>query len=935
MRDLIRRRWPELSQLLDAALDLEGARRQDWLAANCPEPELRAALEQLLADSAGDGMLDSGGDRVARALLADAGAAGPAAAGTADWAGRQLGAFRLVRLIGEGGMASVFLAERDDPSFAQQVAVKVLRHGMLDPFEQQRFGRERQILARLEHPNIARLIDGGLTGDGVPWFAMEYVEGVPITDYARGRHPGDASASLRLFLKVCDAVAYAHRALVIHRDLKPSNILVAGDGTLKLLDFGIARLIEEPHAGQDAATVTVAAQRRLTPAYAAPEQWRGDAVTTAADVYALGVLLHELLTGLKPSPRDDGTVRLPSATVRRADGDRALARRLRGDLDTIVACALQPDPQRRYASVDALADDLRLHLGGYPVKARQDSLTYRTGKWIGRYRWAFAGGLAVAVALIGSALFSAHQASQARLQAARADAVKDFLVGLFRSREPGVSQAALPTTQELLAQGEATALRNLAASPILGVDLLSVFAGIHRRNGDLVRAGELLARAAEVDPDRLPVDVGFGHRHEQALLARDRGDLEAAVGQLEALQHWPQAGKGEQRRTLMTELAVVKSRLGEHDQAIELHGRVARELESDAGVTSLERASAISDYGTALLRAQRFEPAVVVLEQALAARREANGEIHEEYALTASNLAVALRNLRRYDEAEALLRRSIEISREVYAGPHPGLAQRLNNLGSLLTFRGRYGESRDLLEQALAIHEALYPDDNPELARTRSNLALVLANDGDYARAVTLYTQALASLRAKLGDRHLNVAVVLNNLAHARLRAGDPAGALRDAEECMAIKLEQVAADSETVAHSRLVLARIALARGRPHEALDLAGQAMAVYQAQPGAAHERMLDARVLRAAALRIGDDRDAAAAELAAATAFMAGSAEVNAAQRVDYWLELGRQALSRGDRGAASAALDQAQALAAEAGGAARRDIEDVRRELDAP
>lgn len=929
MRELIQRRWSELSQLLDAALDLDDDRRQAWLAVNCPDPELRAALERLLDDDATGGMLDGGGDRVARALLADAD--GTSAPAVADWAGRHLGAFRLVRLIGEGGMASVFLAERDDASFAQQVAVKVLRHGMLDPFEQQRFGRERQILARLEHPNIARLIDGGLTNEGVPWFAMEYVEGVPITDHA-GARPGDVAASLGLFLKVCDAVAYAHRALVIHRDLKPSNILVAGDGSLKLLDFGIARLIEEPHAGQDAVTVTVAAQRRLTPAYAAPEQWRGEAVTTAADVYALGVLLHELLTGLKPAPRDDGTVRPPSAAVRKAAGERALARRLRGDLDTIVACALQPDPQRRYASVDALADDLRLHLGGYPVKARPDSVAYRTGKWIGRYRWAFAGGLAVAVALIGSALFSAQQASQARLQAARADAVKQFLVGLFRSREPGVSQVALPTTQELLAEGEATALRNLASSPILGVDLLSVFAGIHRRNGDLVRAAELLERAAAVDAAGLPADVDFGRRHQQALLARDRGDIEAAERLLEELRRRPLGRRGALGRTLMTELAVVKSRLGEHEQAIELHKQVARELAADAGATALERAAAISDYGTALLRAQRFEPAVAVLEQALAARREASGEVHEEYALTASNLAVALRNLRRYDEAEALLRRSIAISREVYAGAHPGLAQRLNNLGSLLTFRGRFGESREMLEQALAIHEQLYPEDNPELARTRSNLALVLASDGDHARALDLYGQALSSLRAKLGERHLNVAVVLNNQAHARLRAGDAEGARRDAEECLAIKLEQVPADSETVAHTRLLLARIALALGERAQALEQGAQALGIYEAQPGAAHERMLDARLVRAAALRLDGEREAAGAELAAAAELMAGPAELTAAQRVDYWLERGRQALARSDRLAAVAALSQAQAFAADAGGAAAADIEAYRRAL---
>jgi tetratricopeptide (TPR) repeat protein/tRNA A-37 threonylcarbamoyl transferase component Bud32 len=934
MRAFVLQRWPELSQLLDAALDLDDDQRAGWLAVNCPDPAVRAALEHLLADAGVSGMLDAGGDRIARALLADAELTAPAASSPADWAGRQLGAFRLVRLIGEGGMASVFLARREDPSFDQQVAVKVLRHGMLDPFEQQRFGRERQILARLEHPNIARLIDGGLTGDGVPWFAMEYVEGVAITDHARGLPAADAAARLRLFLQVCEAVAHAHRALVIHRDLKPSNILVAADGTLKLLDFGIARLIEEPTAGQDTATVTVAAQRRLTPAYAAPEQWRGEAVTTAADVYALGVLLHELLTGLKPATRDDGTARLPSAAVRRA-GDPVLARRLRGDLDTIVTCALQPDPRRRYASVDALADDIRLHLGGYPVKARQDSATYRAGKWIGRYRWAFAGGLAVVVALLASALFSAHQADQARLQAARADAVKDFLVGLFRSREPGVSQAALPTTQELLAQGEATALRNLGAEPVLGVDLITVFAGIHRRNGDLARAGDLLDQALVADPAGLPADVDYGRRHEQALLARDRGELEHARQLLEALQRSALGRQDPRRRDLMTDLAVIHSRLGDHDRAIELHQAVQRDLEQSGQATALDRAQALSYHGTALLRAQRFEPAAQVLAQALAASRDSRGEIHDDYALLASNLAVALRNLRRYDEAEVLLRRAIEISREVYAGPHPGLAQRLNNLGSLLSFQGRYAEGQDMLEQALAMHAQLYPDDHHELAGTRSNLAMVLAAEGDFVRAVRLYSQALASLRGKLGPRHMNVAVVLNNLAHARLNADDVEAARRDAEESLAIKLAQVDEGSETVAHTRLLLARIALVENQDARALDLAGRALASYRSQPGAVHERALDAYLVRAAALRQQRQADAAAAEMLAARALLDGTAQISAAQRVEFWLESGRQALARADRGEAVAALDQALALSADAGGAAQQHIEAFRRALDGP
>ncbi|MEO7875584.1 MAG: serine/threonine-protein kinase, partial [Dokdonella sp.] len=295
----LERRWLELGPLFDRAFDLDDAARADFVAA-VDDVELRDALRDLLAKASIGGALDEGSGRFAAALIeAEPGLEG-----------RRLGAWRLGRAIGAGGMATVFAATREDGAYQQRVAVKILRHGLYDAYERERFVRERAILARLEHPHIARLLDGGLTDEGVPWFALEYVDGQPVTDYCDTRNL-DLAARLRLFRGICATVDYAHRNLVVHRDLKPSNILVGANVDLKLLDFGIARLLGP---GIDAdATQTQA--RRMTPAYAAPEQSTGGAVTTATDVYALGVLLHELCTGSRPQWRDDGSLRAPSSTV--------------------------------------------------------------------------------------------------------------------------------------------------------------------------------------------------------------------------------------------------------------------------------------------------------------------------------------------------------------------------------------------------------------------------------------------------------------------------------------------------------------------------------------------------------------------------------------------------------------------------------------------
>ena len=411
-------RWERVSPVLEGALACVPHERAAHLNTACAgDAELRSDVERLLAVAAADLWLDQSAAARFGALL-------PSVADHDDDTGRQIGVFRLLNEVGRGGMGVVYRAERADKQYEQQVALKLIKRGMDTDFVIRRFQAERQILASLTHPNIARLLDGGTTSDGRPYFAMEYIEGQPIDRYAR-EHNLDTAQRLRLFLPVCDALSYAHQQLVVHRDLKPLNILVTQGGVPKLLDFGIGRILAD-----DAAGATATGVRALTPEYASPEQIEGRRAATASDVYSLGVVLYELLTGALPytfhsrAPEDvAAAIRTtepprPSTRVSRLSGREQ--RGLRGDVDTIVLMALRKEPERRYASVEQFAADLRRHLTGMPVMARPDTLRYRTGKFVRRNTLAVAAASAVVALLLASSAAVAWQARIATRNAARA-----------------------------------------------------------------------------------------------------------------------------------------------------------------------------------------------------------------------------------------------------------------------------------------------------------------------------------------------------------------------------------------------------------------------------------------------------------------------------------------------------------------------------------
>ncbi|MGH8215940.1 MAG: serine/threonine-protein kinase, partial [Rhodanobacteraceae bacterium] len=440
-----------LRDLFDEALTLPADARARLLAEHCRDTTLRAELERMLAADAGDDEWLAAGDAASAAqAIGETEAVEPLPPGS------RIGPFELLEVLGEGGSSTVFRACREADGVRQYVALKLLARGLYTAEARRRFHHEREALARLRHPGIARLIEGGIADNGLAYIALELIDGAPVTQYAIGRDLPERQR-LTLFLQICRAVASAHRALIVHRDLKPSNVLVTADGNVKLLDFGIAKLLD------DTEDATRTRHQALTPAYAAPEQFTPGAITTATDVYALGVLLHELLTGERHE-RDGVRPPLPQLadTGGSAPRPRQASRRLRGDLANIVTKATAPEPERRYGSAGALNDDIERYLDRLPVQAHPPSRWYRASRFVARHR----GGVAIAAILFiaicvssAVALWQAgvarRQAVLAQQQAARANTVRDFVESLFAPIRYGIAASEQPTLSELLERGVA------------------------------------------------------------------------------------------------------------------------------------------------------------------------------------------------------------------------------------------------------------------------------------------------------------------------------------------------------------------------------------------------------------------------------------------------------------------------------------------------
>ena len=738
-------RYGQVKQLFAAALEYAAAERADFLARACAgDDELRGEVESLLAhDEPASRFIEESAFEVTARLLA----AGEAQALTAQ----RIGPYRVLDEIGRGGMGVVYLAVRDDDQFHKQVAIKLIKRGMDTDAVVRRFRNERQILADLEHPNIARLLDGGTTDTGLPYLVMEYVAGTPVTDYCDTQRL-KTNERLHLFRTICAAVQSAHQNLVVHRDLKPSNILVTVDGTPKLLDFGIAKVLNA-EAAAHAPEQTRTELRALTPDYASPEQVRGEKLTTASDVYSLGVILYELLTGHRPYragsapphelarviceqvPTKPSTAvshvevvthgeAAPQTTITPETVSRArdtqpdkLRRRLAGDLDNIVLKALRKEPARRYESAAQLAADIQRHLAGLPVSARKDTFKYRTAKFVRRNRLGVAAAALILLVMLGGLIATAWQArvaarerDQAREEKAKAEQLNKFLQGILSAASPE-EKGKDAKVIEVLHDAARRIDTELAGQPALKAQALQTIGETYNKLGLMDEAEESLRAALRIN---------------SALYGADSRAAAASMIELSL--------------PLLN-----KNRLAEAESLLQQGIAAERKL---TPADSRELAFGLSVLGELYVRRGEYEKPKPLLQEALAIYDRSAGPHNEDSALTLVSLGRAQQFAGDTGEAEANYRKSVAIYRQLPARYAGRLATVLLNLGLLLTTKGDFDEGIKAIREADDIFvqhgESFY------LFESKSYLCIAFANKGDHERAIAEGRKAV-ELGRKLG----------------------------------------------------------------------------------------------------------------------------------------------------------------------------------------
>ena len=727
-------RWARVKELFEAAADLAPNERATLLNKECDgDTALRREVESLLdSDAQTGGFIEQPVLEMPRDLFPDP--------PEESLVGRQFGAYQIIREIGRGGLGAVYLAARADDEYRKEVAIKLVRRGLDTEDILRRFRNERQILAQLDHPNIARLIDGGTTDDGLPYFVMEYVNGEPINAYCDA-HGLTTTERLKLFRKVCAAVTYAHQNLVIHRDLKPSNILVASDGEPKLLDFGIAKLLGQD---EEALAQTMAGQRVMTPEYASPEQVKGEKITTTSDVYSLGVLLYELLTGRRPyrlKTRTPDEISRAITTQEPEPPSTALAklhhppssilhpRSLRGDLDNIVLMAMRKEPARRYASVGQFSEDIRRHLAGLPVVARKDTVTYRTSKFVNRHRIGVAAAALVLLSLVGGIVATLIQSRTASRERAKAEAISVFLGRALNASNPDRNPTGQPTVKDILDDAsKRLATEELADQPDVKAELQRIIGESYLSLGQYDLAEQNLTAALQTQT-RI-----FG---EDGVATLKTGVALATL--------WSGAKADYAKANQFYFANVPRLRVAQKK------GTIPTNYLSAAlnGFALVRRAQGDSKEAETLLREELTLLPYVSAEQK-------NG-----LGVARAILALTLADQGKFDEAITLVRDKIAAIREKKTEPTSELAANLTGLGSFLLENEQAGESLESLREAEAIYRKLYSDANLQLGDNLRLQAQAFFSEGKHVEAEARIAETLTIYRAATGPQFINFATAL------------------------------------------------------------------------------------------------------------------------------------------------------------------------------
>ena len=759
-------RWKQIEEIFSQAIELPATERTAFLQHTCGnDEELLGEIESLLQQKVETGTL------FATAISKAAGSLSEDEIKVFE--GKRIGPYRIIGLIGQGGMAEVYRAIRDDDQYQKQVAIKLIRTNIGAVFLIKRFQQERQILASLEHACIARFLEGGTTQDGIPYLVMEYIEGEQITTYCRIRNLS-IRERLQLFRSVCDAIQYAHRNLVIHRDLKPSNILVTADGVPKLLDFGIAKLLN-PEQSEDVSNVaqTVTSIRIMTPEYASPEQIRGETVTTSTDVYSLGAILYELLTGSRP--REFKTKSLvgiervvteeelqkPSLVVakNRTDPSRPveystkkLSRELARDLDNIVLMAMQREPQHRYLSADQFGQDIDNYLEGRPIKARTPTLGYRFSKFVRRHKIAVSVAIAFllfTVLFVAGILRERSRAEEARIkaerEAARAKAVSEFLQRTLASANPFNlgKDVSLVVALESASKEIGNSFKN---EPETEADVRDTVGFTFLKLGKYDDAEKHLTRALEIRKK-----LYRGDHRDVAETLDNLGTMYQEKGDLVKGEKFFREALAMRKKVLEKDATQIANSL--NNLAVLLHdnGKIeeAEKLQREAlvirrKVNDPEKlATSLNNLGAILIDKREFTEAESLLRQVLEHDGKKYGENHINYAYTLNNLAFVMEQSGKLAEAEPVYRKVFEMMPKLMGTEHLITTRSANNYGRILMLQGKIEDAEPILRRNLEVQKRILPADHHQIAISSSTLAQTLKRKNQCDESEPLFRQAI------------------------------------------------------------------------------------------------------------------------------------------------------------------------------------------------
>ena len=822
-------RWERIQSLFHQTADLPPAEQDAFLQAACAHDSalIHEVSAMLKEDARPASLLERGIAGVAHALLNDP--------DPAQFPRQQFGPYHLIRLLGEGGMGLVYLAERTD--LGSLVAIKILRDAWLSPARRERFASEQRTLAQLNHASIARLYDADALPDGTPWFAMEYVEGVPLTEYSK-LHASPLDTRIHLFRAVCEAVQYAHSQAVIHRDLKPSNILVKQDGSIRLLDFGIAKQLESLDTPVNQ---TMTGLRLMTPAYAAPEQIRGDRVGIHTDVYSLGVILFELLTGQLPfdlsnlTPAEAASIVAehepgkPSSILRTGNPPpdvASLNKSVWSELDVLCLTAMHKDPARRYRSVEALIRDIDYYLRAEPLEARPDTFSYRVGKFVQRHQRMVVTSVAAIVLVLAMLSFFTVRLAKARnaalAEAARTQRIQKFMLNLFEGGDQAVGPSDSMRVITLVDRGAMEA-KTLNSDPKIQAELYQNLGDIYEKLGKFEQADALLQTALAQHQS-----LYGAYSPESAETLLELGLLRDAQGKFDDAERYVRQALAIDRQKLSpthpalaratSALGKVLEDRGSYDASIRVLEEAAR-LQSAQGGSSTDLSETLSELANSHFYTGHYDASESLNQRVLGMDRQLYGDRHPHIADDLINLGAIKYDLGHYPEAERYDRDALDITQSFYGLNHPATASALTILGRTLVSAGKSDEAAGMLRQALQIEEQVYGKVHPRVAGTLNELGKISQQQGKLDDAEADFRRMAGIYRTVYSGKHYYIGIALCNLGGVLVDRKDYSGAEKSFQEALQIYSQTLPPDHLNAGIARVRLGRALLLDKRYSEA--------------------------------------------------------------------------------------------------------------------